>query len=1379
MPFGLRLKKTRRYNVSGKNSFVARIQLLDSALLEITLTPESLGQDCLDTIAQKLQLEESIYFGLQYSNKNYKLRWVDLEKPLKKQLDKNAHDSMLRLGVMLYTTNVQTLRHEITRYMYFLQLKSDIIEGILPCREDQAVLLASLAAQAEIGNFDPAKHTMEFLQNEYVPLPKNMTTDHASLSELLVKVMNEHQARGGMSTCMSELAYIEEAAKLEGYGQESFPAKDDSGNELFISASFNGLSVKHLNRKETVHFEWHEVVSMGHNRRAFGVGTARSNDVLQYQMEDAETAKYVCRICRLQQQFHKYTVETVNLGSREVLVDGFPADKLITVVDHERRMSMDGGQQTSGVMMGRNRDSLMMGEGASSDESLPHQMIMDSQLGSQQYIISSTGNGNFTTSQLSLDNQHAYEMGPFTTSQLSLDRPPNDYSYSNGNLVMLDQNGSVYSAPSVNSLNYGLHNQVSPNSSNPSLTNNEMLRAKFQATLPAYRQSPDYESLIQARLQQRLLTVSEQSQSVGNLGKQNGYGHVESVLYPQPELRQHNRNHNNHYRQQFRMSYGGMPNDYYTSNNMDYSLESLQHGLLIKTPHGNIVHTISVPELTSEHIQTTEEYITAKLLKNKYKPPPPYPRGSASTPNLARQSNNYLVSSSSPDLVSRRLQAIEAVQEVNYHGSGNVNVDTDLSQSLPIEAFQQLRIQPHQDYHPNVGVYSRHVSQGYQQQYSPQQRAEFNPALTLNLTDKAQPSNLSLIGVPTGYEDKMPSPPIERPRSMISAFQEYPVPLVSPPSEFADHGDIDSKLSPGSMGSPPRHFHLPPQGVGDIYMSNSQPSLPENTVAYMTGGFGQVNGFDQQRSPTRVYSMPQLHPEMREVNPSHYAMLHVDQANYVNTVQDFQAPQHHQQQHAPERETALTGTPLQQEQQHPGGPAMVHSPQLAQFSPNSDPNPNPSPSPNQGSHQPEHSTHTPLELPQVLPQFTAAVHAPVPPIHNEPSPTSTTIPSPTPTSPSTSATSPHPKPSTSQTSTTNDNEHKPTKTSPNLPNSSDIASGSVLEDLGKDNEGYIGPLKLAAMSGLTLLRPRDMPDEAEEVSKHPRDARRKILEKQLREGQVFTEYEQIPKKRPGAVCYTASLPQNGTRNRFKDVLPYEDCRVELSSSKENGGGYINASPVKVPIAGEMLHYIAAQGPVESTVADWWRMVWEQGTQVIAMLTKLQEGGKEKCFRYWPDCKSPKKNTAEFGPFRVIGQFSNDSGCYITSGLTLRHIPSGEQRTVWHLQYNDWPNQGCPDDVHGFLSFLEEFQSVCRHANSMNEKEVGPPPIVHCSAGVGRTGVLLLADIMISSLEHNEEINIPKMLSVLRQQRMLMVQTVGQYTFVYKSLIQFLRNTRLI
>ncbi|XP_039594753.1 tyrosine-protein phosphatase non-receptor type 14-like [Polypterus senegalus] len=133
------------------------------------------------------------------------------------------------------------------------------------------------------------------------------------------------------------------------------------------------------------------------------------------------------------------------------------------------------------------------------------------------------------------------------------------------------------------------------------------------------------------------------------------------------------------------------------------------------------------------------------------------------------------------------------------------------------------------------------------------------------------------------------------------------------------------------------------------------------------------------------------------------------------------------------------------------------------------------------------------------------------------------------------------------------------------------------------------------------------------------------------------------------------------------------------------------------------------------------------------------------------------------------------------GLKVKHLLLGQERTVWHLQYTDWQDQRIPEDVQGFLSYLEEIQSVRRHTNSMLEPSKGrnPPVVVHCSAGVGRTGVVILAELMISCLEHNEKTDVPMMLQSLRQQRMLMVQTVAQYKFVYQVLIQFLKNSRLI
>ncbi|KAF3830943.1 hypothetical protein GH733_002181 [Mirounga leonina] len=309
----------------------------------------------------------------------------------------------------------------------------------------------------------------------------------------------------------------------------------------------------------------------------------------------------------------------------------------------------------------------------------------------------------------------------------------------------------------------------------------------------------------------------------------------------------------------------------------------------------------------------------------------------------------------------------------------------------------------------------------------------------------------------------------------------------------------------------------------------------------------------------------------------------------------------------------------------------------------------------------------------------------------------------------------------------------------------------------------IGPLKLAALNGLSLSR-LPLPDEGKEVPARATNDERvrmrrmervcKILEQRLEQGMVFTEYEKILKKRlVDGECSTARLPENAERNRFQDVLPYDDARVELVPTKENNTGYINASHIK--------------------------MVWEQGIAIIAMVTAEEEGGREKSFRYWPRLGS-RHNTVTYGRFKITTRFRTDSGCYATTGLKLKHLLTGQERTVWHLQYTDWPEHGCPEGLTGFLSYLEEIQSVRRHTNSTSEpRSPNPPLLVHCSAGVGRTGVVILSEIMIACLEHNEVLDIPRVLDMLRQQRMMMVQTLCQYTFVYRVLIQFLKSSRLI
>uniref|UniRef100_A0A7N5KJ83 Protein tyrosine phosphatase non-receptor type 14 n=1 Tax=Ailuropoda melanoleuca TaxID=9646 RepID=A0A7N5KJ83_AILME len=157
MPFGLKLRRTRRYNVLSKNCFVTRIRLLDSNVIECTLSVESTGQECLEAVAQRLELRETHYFGLWFLSKSQQARWVELEKPLKKHLDKFANEPLLFFGVMFYVPNVSWLQQEATRYQYYLQVKKDVLEGRLRCPLEQVIRLAGLAVQGKECDGRPVK----------------------------------------------------------------------------------------------------------------------------------------------------------------------------------------------------------------------------------------------------------------------------------------------------------------------------------------------------------------------------------------------------------------------------------------------------------------------------------------------------------------------------------------------------------------------------------------------------------------------------------------------------------------------------------------------------------------------------------------------------------------------------------------------------------------------------------------------------------------------------------------------------------------------------------------------------------------------------------------------------------------------------------------------------------------------------------------------------------------------------------------------------------------------------------------------------------------------------------------------------------------------
>merc|ERR1719376_861926 len=333
--------------------------------------------------------------------------------------------------------------------------------------------------------------------------------------------------------------------------------------------------------------------------------------------------------------------------------------------------------------------------------------------------------------------------------------------------------------------------------------------------------------------------------------------------------------------------------------------------------------------------------------------------------------------------------------------------------------------------------------------------------------------------------------------------------------------------------------------------------------------------------------------------------------------------------------------------------------------------------------------------------------------------------------------------------------------------------GSKSGDDSRHSSGRgMGAMMLANLHGLTRSRPDILADSFVSAfnspANIPKESIGSFLEAKLAEGEVVREFEKIPKKKT-TNCNTAvaTFAENMPRNRFKDVVPYDENRVKILTDKDNKCGYVNAS------------HISAKGPMANTVHNFWSMVQECDVHLIVMLTEVSGANKASaCIPYWPQNDG---SSLEIGDFTITKKFSSDSGSYTTTTLQLTHTPTKRVRRVWHLQYSGWQDHGCPEDMRQYLAFCEEMGALRRHTVSevAAGKNNNTPVLVHCSAGVGRAGVTILVDILLYCADHNIAIDIPKVLSHLRQQRMLMVQTVAQYKFVHTVLINYLGQSRLI
>ncbi|XP_053910515.1 receptor-type tyrosine-protein phosphatase kappa isoform X2 [Cuculus canorus] len=238
-------------------------------------------------------------------------------------------------------------------------------------------------------------------------------------------------------------------------------------------------------------------------------------------------------------------------------------------------------------------------------------------------------------------------------------------------------------------------------------------------------------------------------------------------------------------------------------------------------------------------------------------------------------------------------------------------------------------------------------------------------------------------------------------------------------------------------------------------------------------------------------------------------------------------------------------------------------------------------------------------------------------------------------------------------------------------------------------------------------------------------------------------------------CDAGKELSNQSKNRYKSIIPYDHCRVVLQHS-DTGNGYINASYVDSYRSPRF--FIAAQGPLPGTVVDFWQMVWQEKTSIIVMLTGLVEQNKTKCERYWPEQEQV------YGDFTVTLNNTRTTTGLVTRNFCLQKAGCALPRVVEQFHFLLWPDHGVPRNSAQLLCLVEV-------VNKRKMEASAGPVLVHCSAGIGRTGTFIALDFLLKMGNAEGKVDVFHCVQRLREQRVSMVQTKEQYTFLYEALLE--------
>eukprot|EP00066_Takifugu_rubripes_P012307 XP_011601573.1 PREDICTED: receptor-type tyrosine-protein phosphatase H isoform X1 [Takifugu rubripes] len=261
------------------------------------------------------------------------------------------------------------------------------------------------------------------------------------------------------------------------------------------------------------------------------------------------------------------------------------------------------------------------------------------------------------------------------------------------------------------------------------------------------------------------------------------------------------------------------------------------------------------------------------------------------------------------------------------------------------------------------------------------------------------------------------------------------------------------------------------------------------------------------------------------------------------------------------------------------------------------------------------------------------------------------------------------------------------------------------------------------------------------------------------------EYENLSPVGRDQTQKVALLPENKSKNRFVNILPYDWCRVKLSKSSPTASDYINAS--YMPGYNSKREYIATQGPLSSTLNDFWQMVWEQRVNGIVMVTNCTEKGRAKCEEYWPPFSKP----CLYGELLVTTTSEQEESNWTLREFTVKHRDTCEECRVKHFHFTVWPDHGVPLNT----EILIQFRGLVRQ--HIERQASSAPTVVHCSAGVGRTGTIIALDVLLQQLQNQKAVGINDFVHRMRLHRSNMVQTESQYIFLHQCIMDCLPSDK--